>query len=177
MEIKCHNFSLFLQRKNHCCYNTITTYYINTLKMSNPIVEMFHSQIGQVLDSNFSPVGKWLSGTLREVKEGEITVDFTVRKEMTNPVGTIHGGIVSLMCDEVIGMTTFSLYNEYHYTSINLSVDFLASAKEGEALSVCAKVIRKGRTIINLTCTVTNETGKLIAKAQQNMVKTHIQLR
>jgi len=147
------------------------------MSSSNPIVEMFSSQIGKVINDGPSSVGNWLAGATQEVKEGEVTVRFTVREEMTNPVGTIHGGMISLMCDEVIGMTCFSLHNEYHFTSINLVVDFLSAAREGDTLDVCAKVIRKGRTIINLTCTVTNETGKLVAKAQQNMVKTHIQLR
>jgi len=145
--------------------------------MSNPIVEMFAARIGKVTEDGPSAVGNWLAGTVREVKEGEVTVRFTVRAEMTNPVGTIHGGMVSLMCDEVIGMACFSLYNEYHFTSINLVVDFLSAAREGDVLDVCAKVIRKGRTIINLECIVTNEAGKLIGKAQQNMVRTHIQLR
>jgi len=145
--------------------------------MSNPIVEIFAARIGEVTKDGPSAVGNWLAGTVQEAKEGEVTIRFTVRKEMTNPVGTIHGGMVSLMCDEVIGMACFSLYNEYHFTSINLTVDFLSAAREGDVLDVCAKVVRKGRTIINLECTVTNETGKLIARAQQNMVRTHIQLR
>jgi len=145
--------------------------------MSNPIVDMFALQIGKVMTDSPSAVGNWLAGTLQEVKEGEITIKFKVREDMTNPVGTIHGGMVSLMCDEVIGMACFSLYNEYHFTSINLVVDFLSAAREGEVLDVSAKVVRKGRTIINLECTVTNEAGKLIAKAQQNMARTHIQLR
>jgi len=138
---------------------------------------MLSPRIGQAFDKGPSPVGNWLAGILRDVKEGEATIDFVVRNDMTNPVGTIHGGMISLMCDEVIGLATFTLYNEYHFTSVNLVVDFLATAKEGDTLSVCAKVVRRGRTIINLECHVTNETGKLIAKAQQNMVRTHIQLR
>ncbi len=145
--------------------------------MSNPIVEIFTSRIGKVNEGGPSPVGNWLAGSIQEAKEGEIKVKFTVRKDMTNPMGTIHGGIISLMCDEVIGMTCFSLNNEFHFTSINLNVDFLSAAKEGDILDVCAKVVRKGRTIINMECIVTNESGKLIAKSQQNMVRTHIQLR
>lgn len=89
--------------------------------MSNPIVEIFAARIGKVTEDGPSAVGNWLAGTVREAKEGEVTVRFTVRQEMTNPVGTIHGGMVSLMCDEVIGMTCFSLYNEFHFTSINLT--------------------------------------------------------
>ena len=143
----------------------------------NPIVAALSEQIGKVLDHDFSPVGKWLSGTLRAVKAGECTVDFTVRHDMTNPVGTIHGGIVALMCDEVIGMTAYSLYNEYHFTSVNLVVDFLSKAVKGEVLSVTAKVMRKGRTIINLECLVHNADGKLVARTQQNMVRTAMKLR
>lgn len=147
------------------------------METENPIVSALEEQIEKVLDSDFSPVGKWLSGTLKAVKVGELTVDYTIRHEMTNPVGTIHGGMVSLMCDEVIGMTAYSLYNEYHFTSVNLVVDFLSKAVKDEVLSVTAKVIRKGRTIINLECMVTNADGKLIAKAQQNMVRTPLKLR
>lgn len=146
------------------------------METENPIVTALSEQVGKILDNDFSPVGKWLSGTLKAVKAGECTVDFTVRQEMTNPVGTIHGGMVALMCDEVIGMTAYTLYNEYHFTSVNLVVDFLSKAVKGEVLSVTAKVMRKGRTIINLECLVHNTDGKLVARTQQNMVRTAIKL-
>ncbi len=143
----------------------------------NPVVKLLRGQIGQVIDNGFSPAGTWLAGTIKAVESGSCTVDFTVRHEMTNPVGTIHGGMIGLMCDEVIGMAAYSLYNEYHFTSVNLVVDFLSKAVKDEVLSVKATVIRKGRTIINLECIVHNAEGKLVARAQQNMVRTSLKLR
>ncbi len=139
--------------------------------MSNHIVDFLQTVIGKPAEGP-SPAGNWLGGILKEAKEGEITVDFVIREEMCNPVGTIHGGMLSLMADEVIGMTTFSLNTEYLYTSVNLVVDFLSNVRQGETVSVKAEVVRKGRNIINVSCFITSETGKLLAKVTSNMGKT-----
>ena len=137
--------------------------------MSNTIVEYLRMQRqGQ----SPSPAGNWLNGKLIEAEPGEITVEFEVTQALTNPVGTLHGGVLSLMADEVIGIATFSLNNEYMYTSINLSVDFLSKALLGDIVTVKASVVRRGRNIINVECVIHNQKGKLIGKATSNMGKT-----
>ncbi len=137
--------------------------------MSNLIVEYLRiQQPGQ----SPSPAGNWLNGKLIDAEPGEITVEFEVLKAMTNPVGTLHGGVLSLMADEVIGIATFSLNNEYMYTSINLVVDFLSSAKIGDTITAKASIVRKGRNVINVECLLTNQNGKLIGKASSNMART-----
>lgn len=142
--------------------------------MDNPIVQYFQTLIGKENYNGPSPLGNWLNGTLRKMQPGDVMVEFKVRKTFTNPMGSLHGGAISAMIDDVIGLTTFSLCNEYHYTSVNLVVDFLAGAKIGDTLMVHAQVIRQGRKIINLSSTVHNQDGKIIAKATSNMGVTHI---
>ncbi len=140
--------------------------------MSNPIVQFLQGQVGKSMTESPSPLARWLNGTFREVKEGELTVDFTIREDMTNPLGITHGGAVSAMLDEIIGIAVYSLHNEAPYATVNLNVDFLASSRPGETVTVKAKVIRKGRNIAHAEGHMYNAAGKLLAKATSNLLAT-----
>jgi len=140
--------------------------------MPNPVVEMFKTQIGKDSSKSISPVGKWLNGTILEIEEGKIKVEFEVRKEMTNPMGILHGGMSALIMDEIIGATVFTLNKEHFYTSVNLSVDFLSAVKLGEKVIAQAEVIRAGNTIVNVECRIYDTEGKVVAKGMSNLVRT-----
>ena len=144
--------------------------------MSNPVVEFLQANIGQPMAKSPSPAGRWLNGVLKEVKAGEIIIDFTVREEMTNPMGILHGGLMAAMMDEIIGTAVFSLGLEKFYTTVNLVVDFLASAREGETITAKANIVRQGKTIINVACEVVNAEGKLLARATSNLISTQIKV-
>lgn len=96
---------------------------------------------------------------------------------MTNPYGNIHGGMMCALIDESIGWAVVSLDTASHYTSLNLNVDFLYAASEGEKMISEAKVIRHGKKIIHAECTVKNVDGKLLAKASSNLVVTTMQVK
>ena len=140
--------------------------------MSNPIVQFLKQQIGQFASNSPSGVSKWLNGTLLDVEEGKIKVELVVREDMLNPAGTLHGGMAALIMDEVIGMTVFSLHNENFYTSINLAVDFLKTAKIGEVIIAQTQVVRHGRNIVNVKCEITNSEGRIISNGLSNLIRT-----
>jgi uncharacterized protein (TIGR00369 family) len=105
-----------------------------------------------------------------EVLDDSITIEVTVRPEMCNPVGTLHGGIHSAILDEVIGMTVAAMGNDTHFVSLNMTTDYLRAARAGERVRATSKVIRKGRTAIHLIGQLTNSDGKELSRATQNMV-------
>jgi acyl-coenzyme A thioesterase 13 len=142
--------------------------------MNNFVIEKLKKQIGQEIADSPSPMAIWLRGTLRKVEEGEIEADFTVRREMTNPYGTIHGGAIALIMDEIIGATVFTLNTKNAYVSVNLNVDFIKSAKKDEIITAKAKVIRKGSTIVNAECFLYNNKGRILARGTSNLVSTNI---
>ncbi len=143
--------------------------------MTNPIVAMLQKQIGKEGAQNaISPVAKYIGGIMRVVESGEITIEYLVKKEHSNPTGGIHGGVVSLLMDEVIGIAVFSMNNDYLFTSINLSVNFLSSAKVGDTILVTAKVVRKGRKVIYVESDITKLDGKVIARSSSNMTVTPV---
>ncbi len=143
--------------------------------MSNRILPYFQSQIGKSIEQSPSPLGNWLNGTFEEVAEGAMTISFRVRKEMTNPVGILHGGAASAIIDDVMGMTVYALGKEFVYVTVSLTVDFLDNAKEGETIYAKTKVIRNGRTLVNVECQLVNESGKILAKGTSNLVVTSLQ--
>ncbi len=146
------------------------------MEKNSPQLEFFKSFIGKKLDKTPSDAGNWLAGTLVEVDDNHIKVSYEIRAEMCNPAKMLLGGIASLMMDDVIGMGNFVAGSEYLMTSINLNVDFLASAHIGDVLEVSAKLIRSGSNLNHWEALIRKESGKIVAKASSNMIKTHIKL-
>ncbi|SMP12750.1 uncharacterized domain 1-containing protein [Algoriphagus winogradskyi] len=148
----------------------------NPMKNQSPQLEEFKKLIGQKLDKMPYMAGNWLAGTLLEIEKDYIKVSYTVTAAMSNPAKILHGGVASLMMDDVIGMANFAAGSEFLMTSINLNVDFLSSARIGEKLEVSAKLIRSGANLNHWEAVITKDSGKLVAKASSNMIKTHVKL-
>jgi acyl-coenzyme A thioesterase 13 len=131
----------------------------------------------QLITDSRSPAGNWLGVTLHHAEHGAVTLSIIIKRDMVNPFGNIHGGMMSALIDETIGWAVVSLEAEHHYTSLNLNVDFLYAAKEGEKMIANAKVIRQGKKIIHVECNVTNADGTLLAKASSNLVVTSMRIK
>lgn len=142
----------------------------------NSLLLLFQSQLGKTLDRTPSAAGNWLAGTLLAVEEQRIKVEYTVRQDMCNPGRILHGGVASLMLDEVIGMGNFVTGSEFLMSSINLSVDFLSAAQVGERLEVSARLVRSGSNLNHWEAEIRKESGKLVAKASSNLIKTHVKI-
>lgn len=146
------------------------------MENTNKGLVQFKQLIGQKLDKMPSQAGNWLAGTLLEMESGYIKVSYTVTAQMCNPARILHGGVASLMLDDVIGMANFVSGSEFLMTSINLHVDFLSGAQIGEKLEVSAKLVRAGSNLNHWDAVITKDSGKIVAKASSNMIKTHVKL-
>lgn len=143
----------------------------------NPIKSFFKSNIGKyAAEISPSGLGRWMNGKLIAVEEGSIEVEFVVREEMTNPLKILHGGTAASMLDDVMGMTVYMLGRENFYTTVNLSVDYLLPAKEGDTLLVKSNIIRAGKTVIHIECAIYNTDQKIVAKCTSNMVTTGLKI-
>lgn len=127
---------------------------------------------GKMVTDSRSPAGNWLQFTLEHIDKGTATITLEVRDEMTNPYGNIHGGMMALVMDEVIGWGVVSLDTYNHYTSLNLNVDFLYAIKKGDRLKATSKVVRAGKKIINVECHVYDMQGTLLGKSSSNLIVT-----
>ena len=141
------------------------------MENQNQIVELMRARIGKKDSGSPSPFTHWLGCILKEVDPGKVTAELTVRKDMTNPVGKLHGGISSAILDDIIGATVFTLDSNNFYATINLNVDFLSSANLGDTITVTAEIIRQGRNIFNADAYLKSANGKIIAHATSNLYK------
>jgi len=132
--------------------------------------------IGEYMDQTPSPVGRWLNGRLTDIREGSMEVEFTVRKDMTNPMGVLHGGIASTILDEVVGTMVYALGRDFAYVSVNLNCDFLHAARIGDVITAKAKVIRAGKNIVHVEGTITDQESRIIAKCTSNLIQTNLKL-
>ena len=127
---------------------------------------------GKKVTEALSPTGNWMEFTLDSIEKGKATVSLNVKKDMTNPYGNIHGGMMAVVMDETIGWAVVSLDTANHYTSLNLNVDFLYAIKEGDRLKAVSEVIRVGKKIIHVECRVYDSKGALAGKATSNLIVT-----
>jgi len=134
------------------------------------ILQMLEALIDQPIPPQAPPVLVWINGTFKKIEEGAAEMHIIVRKDMTNPLGLLHGGVQSMILDELIGMTVAAMDKPYPAVSINLSIDFIGKAKEGDTIVARAQVIRKGRQIIQMRGEISLLDGNLVATATSNML-------
>lgn len=135
--------------------------------------EFFTQHIGQEMTSSPSPVLNWLKPTILAVEKGKLILQYTIRHEMTNPMGILHGGMTAAIIDDSIGATLFMYDEPPFYVTVNLAVDYFASAKAGDIVIAETTVIKKGSQVVNVQCEVWNEgRSRLIARGNSNLLKT-----
>lgn len=129
------------------------------------------SFVGKEINGSPSPYMNWLKPVVISAEPGELVCSYIVRKEMTNPMGTIHGGVIAGIIDDLIGATVYTLGLKDKYTTVNNAIDYFAPALEGDLIVAKTAIVKRGRTIINLSCEITLPArNRMIAKGSSNMI-------
>lgn len=139
-------------------------------------LKYMQSFIGKPMQESHSHVGRWLNGTLLDIQEGSMKVEFVVRKDMSNPMGILHGGIAATILDEVVGTMVYALGREFAFVSVNLNCDFLNAAKVGETIFASGNVIRAGKNIVHVEGSIVSAEGIIIAKCTSNLLQTGLKI-
>jgi len=142
------------------------------MESENIQLQMLKAKIGKTMKEGLSPYGQWIAGKLIAAEYGEVTFEIEVRNDMTNPLQMLHGGATAGIVDEVIGIAVFSLGRPNFYTTINLVIDYFASARLGDVIKCTAKVIKPGNNIVNVKCELWDVTQKkLLVTGSSNLMK------
>ncbi|MEN9447103.1 MAG: hypothetical protein RJA25_393 [Bacteroidota bacterium] len=137
-------------------------------------VELLRSQIGKDKWQYDYPLMDWLKLRVIEVEEGYIKMECDVRKDMLNPNGIMHGGMMATLLDEVMGAASFTLGRPTGFATINMNLDYLYSAKAGETIHAEGRIVRAGKTVLHIKAELYNAENTLLAKATSNMIKTSV---
>ena len=93
------------------------------------------------------------------LEEGHCKIKMTVRREMLNGYGIMHGGIAFAFADSAFAFASNS-YGRIA-VSINGSMSYARSAKEGEVLIAEAKALNVNYKTADFDVNVMNEAGEI----------------
>ncbi len=111
------------------------------------------------------PVARLIGFEAKEIADGRAVVTLAAGKQHANPMGTLHGGILCDIADAAMGMAFAStLAPEESFTTIELKINFFRPVWEAR-LRAEGKVVRRGNIIGYVECEITDEAGRLVAKA------------
>jgi len=111
------------------------------------------------------PIGELLGFTVHAWGDGEARVLFEATPRHANPMGTLHGGVLCDIADAAMGVAYRStLQPDETFTTLELKINFLRPIWSGRLLAV-GRVVQRGRTVGLAECDVTDEQGRLIARA------------
>jgi uncharacterized protein (TIGR00369 family) len=115
--------------------------------------------------TNDVPVARLIGFEAKEISEGRATVTLSAGPQHANSMGTLHGGILCDIADAAMGMAFAStLAPKESFTTVELKINFFRPVWES-TLKAEGKVVRRGSTVGYVECEITDETGKLVAKA------------
>lgn len=95
-------------------------------------------------------------------------------ERFANPVGIIQGGFVAAFADSAMGAASVTFARERKVFSANaeIKVSFLKPAKVGSDLTCTAYVISGGNRAAFIEAEITDEDGRMIAKASSTYLLT-----
>lgn len=82
------------------------------------------------------------------------------KKELLNPYGSVHGGVLLSLADAVVGTTACMC--GYFVTTVSCNMNFLLPAIGPEYIYCEAILLRAGKHIMVYQVKITDETGKLL---------------
>jgi uncharacterized protein (TIGR00369 family) len=117
------------------------------------------------------PIMKTLGLKLVEVGEGTACFEMEAKAELhSNPMGTIHGGVLCDIADAAIGTAHCTTIADWEsFTSIDLQINFFRPVWN-EWLKAIARPVHRGRTMSRYVCEITRADGKLVAQVMSTIM-------
>ncbi len=109
------------------------------------------------------PIASFLKMRLLELNPGYAKIAMNLTPEYQNFNGFIFGGIIMSIADQAFAYASNSLVN--HSVATQFNIHFVNSAGASDKLTAECRVVRSGRRVGISEMTVTNQEGKLVAKA------------
>jgi len=104
---------------------------------------------------------QWLGIEVVEIKEGYSKLRMTLRPDMLNGFGVIHGGVTFSLADSALA---FACNNRNNLSvALDVSITFTKSGKPGDVFTAEAKEIHNGRSTGLYMINVTNQHNQSVA--------------
>lgn len=113
---------------------------------------------------------QWLGIRIIEIREGYSKLQMTLREEMLNGFGLIHGGVTFSLADSALA---FACNNRNNLSvALDVSITFTKSGKPGDVFTAEAREIHNGRSIGLYLIEVTNQHNQPVATFKGTCFRT-----
>jgi acyl-CoA thioesterase len=119
-----------------------------------------HEEVVQhMMDHDF--FSQWMGIEVLDVKEGYSKIKMTIRKEMVNGFGIVHGGLPFSLADSAFA---FACNNRNNLSvALDVTITFTKAVNVGDVLTAEAKEIHNGRSTGVYLITVANQKNEQVA--------------
>jgi acyl-CoA thioesterase len=104
---------------------------------------------------------QWMGVKVLEVREGYSRISMTIRKEMVNGFGIVHGGLPFSLADSAFA---FACNNRNNLSvALDVTITFTKAVNVNDVLTAEAKEFHNGRSTGVYVITVTNQKNEQVA--------------
>jgi acyl-CoA thioesterase len=127
--------------------------------MANEKDQFANSVVNHMMENDL--FSQWLGVEVLEIKEGYSKIKMTVRKEMINGFGIVHGGIAFSLADSAFAFAC----NNRNVLSVALdtSINFLKPVHVDDVLTAEAKEIHNGKSTGLYHISISNQKDHIVA--------------
>ena len=114
---------------------------------------------------------QWLGIEVLDIKEGYSKIKMTVRKEMINGLGIVHGGIAFSLADSCFAFAC----NNRNVLSVALdtAINFIKPVHVNDVLTAEAKELHNGKSTGLYHITITNQKNHIVALFKGTCFRTN----
>lgn len=118
------------------------------------------------------PVARLLGMGIESVTEGEVVFTLQPHESHYNPLGGVHGGVLSTVLDTVVACAVHTtLAPGWWYTSIDLNVSYLRGVRvESGTLRFTGRVVKPGRRVAFASGEAVDASGAVVATATSSLL-------
>jgi acyl-CoA thioesterase len=115
--------------------------------------------VNHMMENDF--FSQWMGVEVLDVKEGYSKIKMTIRKEMVNGFGIVHGGIPFSLADSAFA---FACNNRNNLSvALDVTITFTKAVNVGDVLTAEAKEVHNGRSTGVYLISVFNQKDEQVA--------------
>src|SRR5260221_8228160 len=120
---------------------------------------VYEEVVSHMMENDF--FSQWMDVKVLEIKEGYSKIQMSIRKEMVNGFGIVHGGIPFSLADSAFA---FACNNRNNLSvALDVTITFMKAVNIDDILTAEAMEVHNGRTTGVYMIEIHNQDGKLVA--------------
>ena len=121
--------------------------------------DLANSVVNHMMENDY--FSQWMGVEVLEAQEGYSKIKMTIRKEMVNGFGIVHGGLPFSLADSAFA---FACNNRNNLSvALDVTITFTKAVNVGDVLTAEAKEIHNGRSTGVYLITVMNQKNEQVA--------------